>query len=63
MLFRLEQEGAISSEWGASENNRRPRYYRQTREQRRQLHSEVQDWHQTAEIIARLRSAKLEDLS
>lgn len=63
VLLRLEQEGAISSEWGASENNRRARYYRLTREGRRQLHSEVQDWHQTAEIIARFLSAKVEDLS
>ena len=63
VLLRLEQEGAISSEWGASENNRRARYYRLTREGRRQLHSEVQDWHQTAEIIARFLAAKVEDLS
>ena len=62
-MLRLEQEGAISSEWGASENNRRARYYRLTREGRRQLHSEVQDWHQTAEIIARFLSAKAENLS
>jgi PadR family transcriptional regulator PadR len=63
VLLRLEQEGAISSEWGASENNRRARYYRLTRQGRRQLHSEIQDWHQTAEIIARFLSAKVEDLS
>src|ERR1700751_2923935 len=56
VLLRLEQEGAIASEWGASENNRRARYYRLTREGRRQLHSEVHDWHQTAEIIARFLS-------
>ena len=63
VLLRLEQEGAIASERGASENNRRARYYRLTSEGRRQLHSEVQDWHPTAEIIARFLSAKAGDLS
>src|SRR5579862_5413543 len=58
VLLRLEQEGAVESEWGASENNRRARYYRLTREGRRQLQSELQDWHQTTEIIARFLSAK-----
>lgn len=63
VLLRLEQEGAIESDWGASENNRRARYYRLTREGRRQLHSEVQGWRQTTEIMARFLSAKAEDLS
>jgi len=63
VLLRLEQEGAVESEWGASENNRRARYYRLTREGRRQLHTEVQDWRQTTEIMARFVSAKVEDLS
>lgn len=62
VLLKLEQEGAIESDWGASENNRRARYYRLTRQGRRQLHSEVRDWHQTTEIIARFLSAKAEDL-
>lgn len=63
VLLKLEQEGAIESDWGASENNRRARYYGLTREGRRQLHSEVQDWRQTTEIIARFLAAKAEDLS
>jgi transcriptional regulator len=63
VLLRLEQEGAIESDWGASENNRRARYYRLTRDGRRQLHSEVEDWHQTTEIIARFLRAKAENLS
>jgi PadR family transcriptional regulator PadR len=63
VLLKLEQEGAIESEWGASENKRRARYYRLTREGRRQLHTEVQDWRQTTEIIARFLSAKAENLS
>jgi len=63
VLLRLEQEGAIDSDWGASENNRRARYYRLTRSGRRQLDAEVQEWHQTTEIIGRFLAAKAENLA
>ena len=63
LLLKLEQEGSIDSDWGASENNRRARYYRLTRVGRRQLQNEVQDWRQTTEIISRFLTAKTEDLS
>jgi PadR family transcriptional regulator, regulatory protein PadR len=62
VLLRLEQEGAIASDWGASENNRRARFYRLTREGRRQLRVEMQDWQQTTEIVARFMAAKAESL-
>jgi DNA-binding PadR family transcriptional regulator len=61
--LRLEQERAIESNWGTSENNRRAGYYRPTREARRPLQDEVQDWRQTTEIIARFLTAKSEELS
>jgi PadR family transcriptional regulator PadR len=63
VLLRLEHEGAIASEWGASENNRRARFYRLTREGRKQLQVERQDWEQTAAIIGRFFDVKTEDLS
>jgi transcriptional regulator len=63
VLLRLEQEGAVESDWEASENNRRARYCRLTREGHRHLHIEVRDWRQTTEIIARFLSAKAENLS
>lgn len=63
LLLKLEQEGSIDSDWGASENNRRARYYRLTKAGRRQLQSEVQDWRQTTEIISRFLTVKTEDLS
>ena len=63
VLLRLEQQGAIASAWGASENNRRARFYRLTREGRKQLRAETQDWEQTAAIIGRFFEAKAEDLS
>jgi PadR family transcriptional regulator PadR len=62
VLLRLEQEGAVASDWGASENNRRARFYKLTREGRKQLQAEMQDWQQTAEIIARFLNVKPESL-
>jgi PadR family transcriptional regulator, regulatory protein PadR len=63
VLLKLEQEGAIASEWGASENNRRARFYRLTRDGRKQLQVETKDWEETAAIIGRFFDAKAEDLS
>ena len=63
VLLRLEQEGAIASEWGPSENNRRARFYRLTAAGRRQLQAETRDWEQTAAIIARFFQVKTEDLA
>jgi transcriptional regulator len=62
LLLTLEQEGAIASEWGASENNRKARFYRLTRAGRKQLQAETRDWEQTAAIIGRFFAAKPEDL-
>ena len=62
VLLKLEQEGAIESKWGASENNRRARFYRLTKAGRRMLQAEAQGWEQTAAIIARFMGAKAEDL-
>lgn len=53
-LFKREQEGYISSEWGVSENNRRAKYYKLTRAGRRQLAKEVREWEQTTSILARV---------
>jgi PadR family transcriptional regulator PadR len=63
LLLKLEQEGAIASDWGASENNRRARFYRLTKAGHRQLQAETRDWQQTAAIIARFFDAKVEDFS
>ena len=62
LLLKLEQEGAIASEWGASENNRRARFYRLTSVGRRQLLAETRDWEQTAALIDRFFAVKAEDL-
>ena len=62
VLLKLEQEGAIASEWGASENNRRARFYRLTQGGRKQLQAETRDWKQTAAMIGRFFEVKAEDL-
>jgi len=63
LLLKLEHEGSIVSQWGASENNRRARFYRLTTTGRKQLQAETRDWEQTAAIIARFFEVKAEDLS
>jgi DNA-binding PadR family transcriptional regulator len=62
VLLKLEQEGAIASEWGTSENNRKARFYKLTRAGVKQLRQETREWDQTAAIIARFFSVKPEDL-
>jgi PadR family transcriptional regulator PadR len=62
VLLKLEQQGSIASEWGASENNRKARFYRLTRDGRKQLRAETQGWEQTAAIIGRFFAIKAEDL-
>jgi PadR family transcriptional regulator PadR len=61
VLLKLEQEGSIASEWGASDNNRRAKFYRLTRAGRKQLEKEVREWRQTTEIIARFFSTPEEN--
>jgi PadR family transcriptional regulator len=58
VLLKLEQEGAIASEWGVSENNRRAKFYRITRAGQKQLASEVTQWAQATEIVARFIALK-----
>ena len=62
-LHRLELRGLLKAEWGASENNRRARFYRLTGTGRKQLQAETREWEQTAAIIARFFNVKAEDLA
>jgi PadR family transcriptional regulator PadR len=63
VLLKLEQEGAITSEWASSENNRRARFYRLTRAGQKLLEAEKRDWEQGAAIIAQFFEVKPEDLA
>ena len=53
-LHRLERKGLIDSEWAASENNRRARYYRITPKGMRALESETESWERFAGAVARV---------
>ena len=54
---RMERAGLIDSEWKATENNRRAKFYRITAKGRRQLERETRDWERRAEAIRRLLEA------
>ena len=56
-LYRLEHQGAISSEWGESENNRRAKYYELTAAGRSRLLEETSKWNKMAGIIGTILSA------
>jgi transcriptional regulator len=51
-LHRMEEAGWLASSWGASENNRRAKYYRLTAAGRRQLEAEVGEWKRISVAIA-----------
>jgi PadR family transcriptional regulator PadR len=53
-LHRLESEGWIAAEWGASENNRKAKYYRLTRVGERQLEAETENWRRLAGAVGRI---------
>jgi PadR family transcriptional regulator, regulatory protein PadR len=56
-LYRLEAKGWIRSSWGASENNRRARFYELTRAGRRQLAEETESWERFAQAVGRVLAA------
>ena len=53
-LYRLEERGWISSEWGKSENNRRARFYTLTRAGRRRLGVEEENWRRLAAAVGKV---------
>jgi PadR family transcriptional regulator, regulatory protein PadR len=55
-LHRMKHAGWLSSEWGASESNRRARYYSITAAGRKQLAEETQEWSQLTAAVARVLS-------
>jgi transcriptional regulator len=53
-LHRLERRGWIKAEWGASENNRRAKFYALTRSGRKQLAEEESAWHKLTAAVAQV---------
>ena len=50
-LYRIEQQGWIESEWGVSENNQRAKFYKLTRQGRKQLQIEEENWERLAGAV------------
>lgn len=62
-LYRLEHVGAIASEWGESDNNRRAKYYTITPSGRKQLGAETAKWNQMAGIIGTILRLTVHDVA
>jgi transcriptional regulator len=58
MLLKLEQEGAITADWGTSDNNRRARYYQLTAAGRKRLAKQTRQWTDAAAMMARFLAAE-----
>src|SRR5262247_2971509 len=56
-LYRIEERGWIKSEWGASENNRRARFYKLTRAGRKQLRVEESNWEYLSVAVRKILEA------
>ena len=50
-LYRLEHQGLLDTEWGASDNNRRAKFYRLTAAGRKRLKTESERWNRSALAI------------
>lgn len=61
-LYRLQEQGWISSEWGESENNRKAKYYRLTAAGKRKLQAEADKWNRMADVIAVILNTKPEEV-
>src|SRR6266550_1547013 len=51
-LHRLEYKGWIKAEWGASENNRKAKFYSLTKTGKKQLQTEMDEWDRLTNAIA-----------
>src|SRR4249920_1570158 len=60
-LYRLEHQGLIGSKWGASDNNRKAKFYSVTAAGRRRLDEEAAGWNRLADAIGAALNATLTD--
>ena len=56
-LYRMEERGWISSEWGLSENNRRAKFYKLTKAGRKQLEAQSVNWERVSRAVMRVLEA------
>jgi PadR family transcriptional regulator, regulatory protein PadR len=55
-LYRLEHQGAIASDWGESDNNRKAKFYRLTVAGRKQLEAETEKWQRMSDLMRNILS-------
>ena len=53
-LYRLELDGAISAQWGVSENNRKAKYYEITKHGRKMVAREQENWTRLSMAVQRV---------
>ena len=61
-LFRLVRQGLLKAHWGASENNRRAKFYELTAAGRKRLRQEEDGWNRLASAIAAALQARPEEV-
>ena len=61
-LYRLEHQGAIESEWGVSDNNRRAKFYQLTAVGRKQLREETAIWERMVSVMGVALHARPEEV-
>ena len=61
-LYRMEERGWITSEWGVSENNRRAKFYQLTSAGRKQLEAECANWERISQAITKNFASRLSKL-
>ena len=62
VLLKLEQEGAIASDWGVSENNQRAKFYELTAAGRKRLREEIEGWDRLVAAIGTVLNTRAEEL-
>jgi transcriptional regulator len=60
-LYRLGEKRLLASEWGTSENNRRAKYYRLTRQGEKRLRDETQSWNRLVAAMSAVLGAHPEE--
>ena len=53
-LYRLEEQGMLSADWGVTDNNRKAKYYKLTRRGQKQLDTELEHWRRLAAGVERV---------
>jgi transcriptional regulator len=53
-LHRLERRGWIKASWGASDSNRRAKYYELTKRGRARLHVEIRAWRRLSDVVSQI---------